>query len=49
MRVEKFDYNSADELLSNTYVVSNEKEAIIIDPSKNYDGIINYLEKKYVI
>ena len=46
MRVEKFDYNSFDELLANTYVVFDEdKNAIIIDPSKDYEGIVNYLKK----
>lgn len=46
MRVEKFDYNSFDELLANTYVVfDDDKKAIIIDPSKDYEGIVNYLKK----
>ena len=46
MRVEKFDYNSLDELLANTYVVfDDDKNAIIIDPSKDYEGIVNYLKK----
>ena len=46
MRVEKFDYNSFDELLANTYVVfDNDNNAVIIDPSKDYDGIVNYLKK----
>ena len=46
MRVEKFDYNSFDELLANTYVVfDDDKNAVIIDPSKDYEGIVNYLNK----
>ena len=46
MRVEKFDYNSFDELLANTYVVFDiDKNAIIIDPSKDYEGTVNYLKK----
>ena len=46
MRVEKFDYNSFDELLANTYVVfDDDKNAVIIDPSKDYEGIVNYLKK----
>lgn len=46
MRVEKFDYNSFDELLANTYVVfDDDKKAVIIDPSKDYEGIVNYLKK----
>ena len=46
LKVEKFDYNSEDELLSNTYVISDEKKsALIIDPSKDYLGIVNFLKK----
>ena len=46
MRVEKFDYNSFDELLANTYVVfDDDKKVVIIDPSKDYEGIVNYLKK----
>lgn len=44
MHIETFSYNSKEELAANTYVISNSKnEAIVIDPSCDYDGIINYL------
>ena len=46
MKIEKFDYNSFDELLSNTYVLSDsDNQAVIVDPAKNYDGIVKYLNK----
>ena len=45
MKVEKFDYNSLDELLSNTYIVYEGNEAIIVDPGKEYQGIVNFLNK----
>ena len=45
MNVIPFIYETKDELLSNTYVVIDNKECIVIDPSSNYDGIINYINK----
>ena len=45
MKIEKFDYNSFDDLCANTYVLSEGNEAIVIDPSQDNDGIINYLTK----
>ena len=50
MKIEKFDYNDIEELLANTYVISDkDKNAIVIDPSKDNDGVINYLEKHNLI
>ncbi len=50
MKIEKFDYNDIEELLANTYVISDkDKNAIVIDPSKDNDGVINYLEKHDLI
>lgn len=46
MRLDKFDYNDIEELLSNTYVISDsENHAVIIDPSSEGDGLLKYLEK----
>ena len=45
MTVVPFIYDSPDELLSNTYVVIDNKDCVVIDPSSNYDGIINYINK----
>ena len=44
MRVEKFDYNSFDEVLANTYVVSDKNnKCVVIDPGKDDDGVVNFL------
>ena len=44
MHIEKFNYNSIDELVSNTYAVSDENHnCVVIDPGKDDDGVINYL------
>lgn len=46
MRVEKFNYNDPEELRANTYVVFDEdKNAVVIDPSVDSNGVINYLKK----
>lgn len=46
MHVEKFDYNDKEELLANTYVISDDyKKAVIIDPSSDGDGLCSYLIK----
>ena len=45
MRVEKFTYNDIDDLNANTYVVINEGEAIVIDPSIDDDKVGDFLIK----
>ena len=45
MRVEKFTYNDIDDLNANTYVVINEGEAIVIDPSIDDDKVGDFLVK----
>jgi len=46
MKIETFTYNIEDELASNTYVLYDDnKNAVIIDPSVDYDGVINYIER----
>ena len=46
MRIDKFDYNDIEELYANTYVVSdNLGNAIIIDPSKDDDSLVNFVKK----
>jgi len=43
--VKTFSYNTRDELNSNCYVVfDNHKRCFIIDPSCNYDGVINFVK-----
>ena len=46
MHIEKFNYNSFDDLVSNTYVVSEDNgKCVVIDPGKDDDGVLNYLKK----
>ena len=44
--VKPFIYNTRDELMSNCYVVFDaHKRCMIIDPSCNYDGVVNYVKE----
>ncbi len=46
MRIEKFNYNSYDDLLANTYVVSDDDNfCVVIDPSSNGEDIIRFVSK----
>ena len=46
MKIEKFNYNSIDDLCANTYVISDsQSNCVVIDPSVDYDGVINYINK----
>lgn len=44
MKVETFSYNSIDELASNCYLlIDSRRKCVIIDPSVDYDGIVNFI------
>lgn len=46
MKIIPFMYNDIDDLCSNTYVIIDSKNrCVIIDPSKDSDGLINYVLK----
>ena len=46
MRVIPFYYDDYDDLFANTYLVIDElSNCVVIDPSKDYDGIKLYIEK----
>ena len=46
MKVIPFYYNDDDDLFANTYILIDAKnQCVVIDPSKQYDGIINYIKK----
>ena len=46
IHIEKFSYEDYDDLCANTYVVfDSNKNCVVIDPSKDNDGIINYIKK----
>lgn len=45
VKVITFNYGS-EELLSNTYLlIDSDKKTVVVDPSKNYLGISEYIEK----
>lgn len=46
MKVIPFYYDDYDDLFANTYIVIDEdNNCVVIDPSKDYDGIISYIKK----
>ena len=46
MEIIPFVYHTDDELLSNTYIfVDASNSCVVIDPSKDYDGIVNYIKE----
>lgn len=50
MEIIPFVYQTEDELLSNTYIfVDAQKNCVVIDPSKDYDGIVNYIKDHQLI
>ena len=49
-KVVPFVYDDHDELYANTYVLIDEqKQCVVIDPGKAYDGLINYLRKNSLV
>ena len=50
LHVEKFDFNSFDDLYSNAYIVSDSKNrCLIIDPSVDNDTFIKYINKNNLL
>lgn len=46
VRIVPFIYNDVDDLFANTFLVIDSKNScVVIDPSIDYDGIINYILK----
>lgn len=46
IRIIPFIYNDVDDLFANTYLLIDSKNnCVVIDPSIDYDGIINYILK----
>lgn len=46
MRIYPFIYEDIDDLYANTYLVADEdNNCVVIDPSKDNDGIINFIKK----
>ena len=46
IKVVPFIYEDLDELYANTYLlIDEEKVCVVIDPGKNYHGLINFINK----
>ena len=46
IQVVPFIYEDLDDLYANTYVlIDGDKECVVIDPGKAYDGLVNYIKK----
>ena len=46
IRVVPFIYEDLDDLYANTYLLFDEnKNCVVIDPAKKYDGLVNYIKK----
>lgn len=46
MKIIPFIYKDIDDLCANTYVlIDNSNNCVVIDPSKEYDGLVNYIKK----
>ena len=46
VKVIPFIYEDLDDLYANTYLVCDEsKNCVVIDPAKDYQGLINYINK----
>ena len=45
-KIIPFIYEDRDELYAHTYVLIDEnKQCVVIDPAKAYDGLVNYIKK----
>ena len=50
IKVIPFIYEERDELYANTYVLIDDlKQCVVIDPAKNYDGLVNYIKKNDLV
>ena len=46
IKVVPFIYEDLDDLYANTYLLFDEnKNCVVIDPAKKYDGLVNYIKK----
>ena len=46
IQVIPFIYEDRDDLYANTYVLIDEnKQCVVVDPAKTYDGLVNYINK----
>ena len=46
MKVVPFYYDDEDDLIANCYVaIDEDNQCVVVDPSHDYDGIVNYIKK----
>ncbi len=45
MKVIPFIYDDEDDLMANAYLLVDDSSCVVIDPSKNYDGVANFIKK----
>lgn len=45
MKIVPFIYPDEDDLIANTYIAVDNNKCVIIDPSKDYDGLIKFIKK----
>ena len=46
MKIIPFTYDAYDDLISNTYlVIDNKNQCVVIDPGCAYQGVVNYVKK----
>ena len=47
IKVVPFIYEDLDDLYANTYVlIDNQNNCVVVDPAKDYLGLVNYIEKQ---
>ena len=47
MQIIPFIYDTEDELFSNTYIfIDDSNSCVVIDPSKDYNGIVDFIKNK---
>ena len=50
IQVVPFIYEERDELYANTYILIDEsKQCAVIDPAKDYEGLVNYIKKNELV
>lgn len=45
MRVIPFIYEDIDDLFANTYLLIDNNDCVVIDPGRDYRGIVDYINK----
>ena len=45
MKVVPFIYEDIDDLVANSYIVVDNNDCVVIDASRLYDGLVNYIQK----